>query len=229
MAAARGGRCRALLPLCLGQGGAGVYDRTASCAGGDPRAFLVAAFLLAVGRTEEAKQSVTFRENTTPKARFTSYLRPVFLYVLREPKAAYDNLTLQSPFFFDIVSRFEYVCGDEIVPFDDWPVEILMALLCLALDQVKAGMRYAQAFNGLVVTTLGGGECLQGCKRGCSVVSGATGNGNALAKPGVAGAGLYGRGKNGRGSCQAERGLRDRESTDGLAASLASIRFPAGS
>jgi tetratricopeptide (TPR) repeat protein len=122
--------------------------------------FWYAAFLLAVGRTEEAKQSVTFREKTTPKARFTSYIRPLFLYVLREFKDAYDNLTLQSPYFFDIAGRFEYVCGDEIVPFDDWPVELLMACLCRALNQAKAGMRYAEAavlhskvgaFNGLVV------------------------------------------------------------------------------
>jgi tetratricopeptide (TPR) repeat protein len=129
----------------------------------DTRAhFWYAAFLLAVGRTEEAKQCVTFREKTSPKARFTSYLRPVFLYLLREHKAAYDNLTLQSPYFFDIASRFDYLSGDEIVPFDDWPVEILMACLCLALNQGKPGRRYAEAgvqhskvgaFNGLVVLT----------------------------------------------------------------------------
>jgi len=129
----------------------------------DTRAhFWYAAFLLAVGRTEEAKQCVTFREKTTPKARFTSYLRSVFLYVLREYKDAYDNLTLQSPYFFDIASRFDYLSGNEIVPFDDWPVEILMAGLCVAMNQGKPGRRYAEAgvqhskvgaFNGLVVLT----------------------------------------------------------------------------
>lgn len=122
--------------------------------------FWYAAFLLAVGRTDEAKQCVTFREKEMPKARFTSYIRPLFLYVMREYKQAYDNLTLQSPYFFDIASRFDYFSGEEIVPFDDWPVEILMACLSLAMDQSRAAMRYAEAgvlhskvgaLNGLVV------------------------------------------------------------------------------
>ncbi len=119
--------------------------------------FWYAAFLLAVGRIEEAKQCVTFREKMTPKVRFTFTVRPLFLYVLREYKDAYDNLTLQSPYFFDIANRFDYLSGDEIVSFDDWPVEILMACLCLAMNQSKPGRRYAEtgvqhskvgAFNG---------------------------------------------------------------------------------
>ena len=127
--------------------------------------FWYGAFLLAVGRTEEAKQCVSFREREMARARFTSYIRPLFLYVMREFKEAYDNLTLQSPFFADIASRFAYYCGDEIVPFDDWPVEILMACLCLALDQSRAAARYAEAgvlhskvgaLNGLVVLARAG-------------------------------------------------------------------------
>jgi len=122
--------------------------------------FWYAAFLLAIGRTEEAKQSVTFRAKNKPRARFTSYILPLFLYVMREFKSAYDNLTLQSPYFFDIASRFEYASGYEIIPFDDWPVEILMACLCQAMDHTRAGVRYAEAgvlhskvgaFNGLIV------------------------------------------------------------------------------
>lgn len=122
--------------------------------------FWYSAFLLAVGRTEEAKQCVSFREKSTPRVPLTSYIRPLFLYVMREFKEAYDNLTLQSPYFFDIASKMSYHTGDEIVPFDDWPVEVLMACLCQAMNQPKAGARYAEAgvlhskvgaFNGLVV------------------------------------------------------------------------------
>ena len=122
--------------------------------------FWYAAFLLAVGRTEEAKQCVAFRQKTTPRAPLTSYIYPLFLYVMREFKAAYDNLTLQSPYFFDIASRFEYVSGYEIVPFDHWPVEILMACICQAMNHARAGVLYAEAgvlhskvgaFNGLIV------------------------------------------------------------------------------
>ncbi len=122
--------------------------------------FWYAVFLLAVGRTEEAKRCVSFREKTTPRAPLTSFIRPLFLYVMREFKEAYDNLTLQSPYFFDIASGLDYAAGNQIVPFDDWPVEILMACLSLAMNHARSGVLYAEAgvvhskvgaFNGLVV------------------------------------------------------------------------------
>jgi tetratricopeptide (TPR) repeat protein len=122
--------------------------------------FWYAAFLLAVGRIEEAKNCVTWRMKKAPQDRFTKIIRPLFLYVMREYKQAYDELTMQSLSYPAILTDSRYTSGDAILECDNWLTEGLLACLCLALNYTRPAWRYAEAavknskvgaHNGLVV------------------------------------------------------------------------------
>lgn len=95
-----------------------------------------------------------------PHDRFTKIIRPLFLYVMREYKQAYDELTMQSLSYPEILTDSRYTSGDAILDCDNWLTEALLACLCLALNYTRPAWRYAEeavknskagAHNGLVV------------------------------------------------------------------------------
>jgi tetratricopeptide (TPR) repeat protein len=121
--------------------------------------FWYAAFLLAVGRTQEAKEAVSWRMKTMPQDRFTNVIRPLFLYVMREHKDAYDTLATQSSSYPAILMNPAYMTGDTLLEYDNWLVGLLLACLCRELGHTRAAWRYAEesskqsgagAFSGLV-------------------------------------------------------------------------------
>ena len=99
-------------------------------------------------------------EKSMPHDRFTKIIRPLFLYVMREYKQAYDELTMQSLSYPEILTDSRYTSGDAILDCDNWLTEALLACLCLALNYTRPAWRYAEAavknskagaHNGLVV------------------------------------------------------------------------------
>lgn len=95
-----------------------------------------------------------------PQDRFTKIIRPLFLYVMREYKQAYDELTMLSLSYPGILTDSRYTSGDAILECDNWLTEALLACLCLALNYTRPAWRYAEAavknskagaHNGLVV------------------------------------------------------------------------------
>jgi hypothetical protein len=64
---------------------------------------------------------------TMPQDRFTKVIRPLFLYVMREYKDAYDDLTTQSPSYPAILQNPAYMTGDALLEYDNcwwvfcWP------------------------------------------------------------------------------------------------------------
>jgi tetratricopeptide (TPR) repeat protein len=139
----------------------GAFKTALELAPDDTRAHLwYAAFLMAAGRVEEAKQCITWRRKRMPESRFTGLIRPLFLYVMREYKQAQDELMLLSPSFPKLLSDAGFYSGDSISSFDIWLAELLMACLSLAQNQSRGALQYAEAavmhsgagaFNGLIV------------------------------------------------------------------------------
>jgi tetratricopeptide (TPR) repeat protein len=120
-----------------------------------------AAFLLAVGRREEAKQCLSERLKQ-PRTRLTIYSEPLFLYVMRDFRKAYEDLLRLSPLSTNTAllgGETVLMNGHNVVWFIDWPAEILLACLCLALNYHTAAVDcayagvvhsgYVEAFSGL--------------------------------------------------------------------------------
>jgi tetratricopeptide (TPR) repeat protein len=136
------------------------FEIALSLAPDDTRAhFWYAAFLLAVGRVQEAKECISWRMKTMPQDRFTKTLRPLFLYMMREHKDAYDALARQSPSYPAILIDPAYMTGDALLEYDNWLVGLLLACLCRELGYIRPAGRYAEqackesragAFSGLV-------------------------------------------------------------------------------
>ena len=121
--------------------------------------FWYVAFLLAAGRVEEARQAVSLRMRTRPGDPHTRTIRALLLYVMRQYKEAYDELSLHAASWERVGDGLAYASGDEILIGDNWLVEVLMACLSLALN-VRSSWRYAEAatthsevgaMNGLIV------------------------------------------------------------------------------
>ena len=94
-----------------------------------------------------------------PEDRNTALIRPLFLYVLREYKRAYDELAEQSASWPHITGNMAYYSGDEVLACSNWLAYVLLTCLSLALN-VRSSWRYAEAatkdsiagaFNGLMV------------------------------------------------------------------------------
>jgi tetratricopeptide (TPR) repeat protein len=101
--------------------------------------FWYAAFLLAVGRTEEARDCVT-GEADSARTGVAGYSTALFLYVTRDFTGAYNSLTDQWLVETGTTTRPQL---GSITAFDEWTAEILAACICLALKNYASGDGYA--------------------------------------------------------------------------------------
>jgi len=125
--------------------------------------FWYAAFLMAVGKTDEARRSVEHLLKTSPRNEFKPLINSLFLYIRREGVRAYQELIQQSAELDFVKDWTAYQMGEEILECDNWLVETLMACIMLH-ESTRAAWQYAaaaakhskvDAFGGLMVLSYG--------------------------------------------------------------------------
>jgi tetratricopeptide (TPR) repeat protein len=117
-----------------------------------------AGFLLAVGRAEEAEHSFEVRLERSPR-RFTLYSLTALMYLVRDFNKAYESLVVLSPAIMEALATaivpqedngevHEEDIQEEDVTFgvfEEWPANLLLACVCLALNDPRAALRHAVA------------------------------------------------------------------------------------
>ena len=135
--------------------------------------FWYAAFLLAVGRTKEALESIDLRR-TRPLGRLTPYIRTLFLYIGRQSRNAYWDLrSMRKSMRTSGVFPGKWP-SDRLVPVGSWPGEILAGFLYATLgeawdveamplghiqERMAKGLEYTEA--GVAHSKIGAFDCLR--------------------------------------------------------------------
>lgn len=125
--------------------------------------FWYAAYLIAIGKTADAKECIGNWLTASPTSKFGPLIKSLVLYVTRDFDAAYQTL-IQTGTEFDFVQDWwAFKTGDEALFCDNWPVEALMCCIGLSMGYSSC-WRYAKAavdhnrvsaFAGLLVLSLG--------------------------------------------------------------------------